>query len=293
MLLPMRGVAIALTFCAGCGLFPSLDGLSGADASSNDASVDAIANDATKNDASDASDAQTTQDAADAGAVTYRATVLADGPAGYWRLGGTNQTAADELGAHPGTSHGNVMFGVAGAIANDPDTAARFVDRTGWIQVPGPFQFGGKVPFSIEVWANSDTIVDYFPLASCDGPLNEGPRFGWSFYFDLDGTLDFGRYDGDGGVKTIAATSSAPAVSKWHHFVATYDGSVQIIYVDGALADQTSAGNETPTPDDFTIGADSQGTGVAFQGVIDEVAIYAFALTQPQVLHHYKVGSGT
>ena len=281
----MRGVALSLALCAGCGLFPSLDGLSsGGDASPGDAS------DATKSDAS--SDAKSSQDAGDAAAVTYRATVLADKPAGYWRLGGTTQTAQDELGAHPGTAHGNVMFGVPGAIANDPDTAARFVDRTGWIQVPGPFQFTGKVPFSIEVWGNSDTIVDYFPLASCDGPLNESPRFGWSFYFDLDGTLVFGRYEGDGGARDLSATSFAPAVNAWHHFVATVDGTTEIIYVDGALADQKPAGTEAATPDDFTIGADSQGTGVAFQGVIDEAAIYAFALTPAQVKHHYDVGRG-
>lgn len=287
----MRAGAIALTLCAGCGLFPSLDGLSGADASTSDASLDVITNDATKLDASDASDAQTTQDAGDA-AITYRATVLADKPVGYWRLGGTTQTAADELGAHPGTAYGNVAFGAAGAIANDPDTAAHFVDRSGWIEMPGPFQFSGKVPFSIEVWANSDPITDYFPLASCDGPLNQGPHFGWSFYFDLDGTLDFGRYDFDAGGKNIVATSAAPSTGAWHYYVATVDGTSETIYVDGALATSGPAGNAAATPDDFVIGADSQGTGVRFQGVLDEVAIYDFALSPTQIQHHYNVGTG-
>ena len=280
----MRPGVIALAFCASCGLFPSLEDLTGA----SDASIDVVTTDVTKG---DASDAQTTQDAGDA-AVTYRATVLADKPVGYWRLGGTNQTAADEIGQHPGTSHGNVAFGVPGAIANDPDTAAQFVDRTGWIQVPGPFQFTGKVPFSIEVWAKSDPITDYFPLASCDGPLNQGPQYGWSFYFDLDGTLVFGRYEGDSGVRDLSATSSKPATGAWHHFVATVDGTVETIYIDGTLGDQKPAGTAAATPDDFTIGADSQGTGVAFQGVIDEVAIYDFALTPTQIQHHYKVGTG-
>ena len=287
-------MALSLALCAGCGLFPSLDDLSGGDASTNDASNDVVTNgDATKSDgASDAaSDAQTTQDAGDA-APTYRATVLADKPVGYWRLGGTTQTAADELGLHPGTSHGNVMFGVPGAIVNDPDTAARFVDRTGWVQVPGPFQFSGTVPFSIEVWANSDTITDYFPLASCDGPLNQGPKYGWSFYFDLDGTLDFGRYDFDAGGKNIVATSAAPSTGAWHYYVATVDGTSETIYVDSVLATSGPAGNAAVTPDDFVIGADSQGTGVAFQGVIDEVAVYDFALTPTQIQLHYKVGSG-
>ncbi len=281
----MRGVALSLVVCAGCGLFPSLDDLSG------DASVDAMGDamgDATK---SDAADAQTTQDAGDA-AITYRATVLADNPVGYWRLGGTTSIAADELGLHPGTTHGNVAYGVPGAIANDPDTAARFVDRSGWIEIAGPFQFTGVVPLSIEVWANSDPITDYFPLASCDGPLNASPRYGWAFFFDLDGTLDFGRYDVDSTGKYIASTSTAPATGAWHHFVATVDAAASKIYVDGALADSEPAGYAAATPDDFVIGADTQGTGVRFQGVIDEVAIYDVALSPVQVKHHYDVGHG-
>jgi hypothetical protein len=279
----MRGVALSLVLCAGCGLFPALDGLTGGDASANgDASLDVVQ----KNDAS--KDVVT----GDAAAVTYKATVLADNPVGYWRLGGTTSIAADELGLHPGTQHGNVMFGVPGAIVNDPDTAARFVDRTGWIQVPGPFQFTGMVPFSIEVWANSDPITDYFPLASCDGPINTGPHYGWGFYFDLDGTLDFGRYDADAGGKYIAATPTAPSTGAWHHYVATVDGTTEKIYVDGVFADSAPAGNAAATPDDFTIGADTQGTGVRFQGILDECAIYDVALSPTQVKHHYDVGHG-
>jgi hypothetical protein len=281
MLIGMRGVATAILLCAGCGLFPSLDGLSG-----GDASIDGATNDATK------SDAQSHQDGGGDGAVTYRATVLADKPVGYWRLGGTTSIAADELGLHPGSTHGNVEYGVPGAIINDPDTAAHFVDRTGWIQVPGPFQFTGTVPFSIEVWANSDTITDYFPLASCDGPLNTGPKYGWSFYFDLDGTLDFGRYDPDAGGKSIAATPTAPSTGAWHHYVATVDAVSEKIYVDGIFSDSAPSGNAAATPDDFTIGADTQGTGVAFQGVLDEVAIYDVTLSAAQVKHHYDVGHG-
>jgi len=286
MLSAMRGVAIALATCAGCGLFPSLDGFTGGDASASDASSDAISSDVAK------SDGQTTPDGGGDAAVTYRATILADKPVGYWRLGGTNQTAADELGQHAGTAHGNITFGVAGAIANDPDTAAQFVDRSGWIDVPGPFQFTGKVPFSVEVWGKSDAITDYSPLASCDGPLNGSPQQGWSFYFDLDGTLVFGRYDIDAGTRNYAVTSFSPSINTWHHFVSTVDGTTESIYVDGVLADAEPAGNESITADHLAIGADSQGTGVAFQGVIDEVAIYDFALDAAQVKHHYDVGLG-
>ncbi len=281
----MRGRVALFVLLAGCGLFPSLDGLSG-DAGA-DASLDAPADARADGSADAASDATP----ADAGSA-YRAAVLADSPVGYWRFGGNTTTVADELGQHPGTALANVTFGEPGAIVGDPDTAARFVDRSGWIDVPGPFLFTGKVPYTVEAWSKPDAITDYSPILSADGPPNLSPRYGYSFYYDLDGTIVFGRYDYDAGGKYLAASSSAPSISAWHHLVTTVDGTTMTIYVDAVVVDSQPAGNAAATGDDFVIGADSNGTGVRFQGLLDEVAVYDHVLDATAIKHHYDVGMG-
>ena len=54
----------------------------------------------------------------------YRGTVLSDSPVAYWRLGeSSGTTAADELGAAPGTYKQGVTFGAVGALADYANAA--------------------------------------------------------------------------------------------------------------------------------------------------------------------------
>ncbi|HET9437495.1 MAG TPA: hypothetical protein VFO64_04785, partial [Gaiellaceae bacterium] len=58
--------------------------------------------------------------AAPASTSTYRGEVLADGPAGYWRLGEASGTAAaDETGTNEGTYQNGVTLGQAGVLLAD------------------------------------------------------------------------------------------------------------------------------------------------------------------------------
>ena len=70
----------------------------------------------------------------------YRETVIATpGGLGYWRLGESAWApAADERGALPGTYRSGVTLGAAGAILDDPDTAAAFDGFSGEALLPGP-----------------------------------------------------------------------------------------------------------------------------------------------------------
>src|SRR5438093_824882 len=58
---------------------------------------------------------------------SYSATVLADSPVSYWRLGENSGTvAADSAGANTASIKSGVTLGTAGAIANDANTATTF-----------------------------------------------------------------------------------------------------------------------------------------------------------------------
>jgi RHS repeat-associated protein len=73
-------------------------------------------------------------------------------------------------------------------------------------------------------------------------------------------------------------------VDTWTHLAGTFDGSVQRIYLNGELAG--SFAREAPahvTADALRIGGNSMSPNDFFFGVIDEVRIYARALTQLEI----------
>ena len=62
----------------------------------------------------------------------YRDAVLGSAPAGYWRLGEIAwSSAADELGARPGSYSGGVMLGTAGALAYRDEFTIALTDASG------------------------------------------------------------------------------------------------------------------------------------------------------------------
>jgi len=79
------------------------------------------------------------------------------------------------------------------------------------------------------------------------------------------------------------------SVDTWYYVVTTYNGSSFNLYVDGDL-DSNYSESRTPitTSDDFFIGGISTYTG--FNGSIDEVQVYNFALSKNQIKEIYDAG---
>ena len=88
----------------------------------------------------------------------YSATVLADGPTSYWRLGETSGTAmADSAGTNPGTAKGGVTLGKPGALASDANTAIG-VATNGYVEVANAAGLNYTGDFSIEAWAKLNAV---------------------------------------------------------------------------------------------------------------------------------------
>ncbi|HOP07442.1 MAG TPA: hypothetical protein PLF13_09140 [candidate division Zixibacteria bacterium] len=82
------------------------------------------------------------------------------------------------------------------------------------------------------------------------------------------------------------------AADAWHHVVITYDGSAgeAILYIDGALYDQTSSLSQGPGNGDgkFRIGCDR--TNYTWNGKIDDLRIYDRVLSADDVVSLYNMG---
>jgi hypothetical protein len=227
----------------------------------------------------------------------YRAAILGDHPAAYWRLGehapGQTLVAQDERNAYPGTYQGGPTLGVAHQLGKcqDDDTSADFdglvTQPLGqWIQVADGdgLAFPGREPFTLEAWVHPHNLNTVTRRVFS----KEGPRGGYLLGVRNEG-LFFSRYV-DGQWSTLQTSVDA---TNWTYVVATYDGSVMSVYINGWLSAQGPSDLELPSErEDLSIGA-KQGEWRFFAGGLDELAIYDYALSNGRALAHYRTGGGT
>ncbi len=229
----------------------------------------------------------------------YAAEVLADGPIGHWRFGEPpgSAVAADGSGnRNDGTCSGPITFGEPGF--NGGDTAALFSSAT------------PPTPSPRVVVLNSNSLnpanITIEAKVRWDGPNGLQQRI-----IEKSSFAELAQYglsvmpDGHARVeiRTSSATTSVDVDSVAvlgrgveSHVIATYDGNVIRIYVNGLLDTEMAApGSVSPKPPTAQNLIES-GVGIGnqtqrdrpFNGLIDEVALYPSALSAARVLAHYR-----
>jgi hypothetical protein len=223
--------------------------------------------------------------------------VIDDAPLGYWRLGeSAGPTAADEMDTYPGTYGGACTFGGPGALAGDANPAVRFdgVDRTSCnVDLGDHFAFGGTAAFSIEAWVAYEAGGYQYQHVFTREMRNSGPVDGYAFAAYTTGGDAVYIERVVGGADNV--TAMVPITTAYHHTVATYDGAMLLVYVDGqqaaGLPDATVIGNFAmsafigagPDPGNLDINY--------FRGRIDEVAVYDHVLAPARIQVHYTIGT--
>ncbi|QES10330.1 DNRLRE domain-containing protein [Streptomyces venezuelae] len=221
----------------------------------------------------------------------YQGTVMADAPAGYWRLnetGGTTVVNKVAVGGANGT-YTKVTPGAPGAFGAGDGSAAEFAGD-GWAALPG-----GHLPttdLSAELWFRTGKPGVLF--SDQEKPLPDAAGYAPVLYVGSDNKLH-GQYFTRG----VAATNTSPNTvtdNEWHHAVVTAQGPTHTLYLDGVQVAQTTTVPVTHEANKLAyIGAGhtafwpaSPGDGVQyFTGRIDEVAVYPRALSGDQVARHY------
>jgi hypothetical protein len=229
------------------------------------------------------------------GDAGYRALVLCDQPAAYWRLGErTPPSAFDQIdggpiGTYDPSDAGGIQYGVLGAIVGDPDTAIH-LDGTAMVSAGTALEFPGTAVYSLEAWVKPDVVdANYRTIVSRATWPSGGHKDGYALWSQTSG-VGAERYSGAAAVqKTLDVT--ALGTGTYTHVVATYDGSTLSVYENGALMGAVLTQiSVSATQAPFQIGNETAVNFPPWAGNIDEVAVYAHALSAAQVAEHYRVG---
>jgi hypothetical protein len=286
------GSTLAASALAACSLFTNTDDFNSyvepaaADATANDAPV-SLADDATAvpDDGSSSSDA-----ARSLTADEYRALVMSDGPAAYWRLADVSgPTAKDETGSYAGTIVGTPDFGAQGPLTRG-STAMRFkgAERIAADSFVNATTASWKSA-TVEAWIASEVMV------GVEGRIVEWrgkpPESEVSLFVD-NASASTKAIVGN----TTLVSTTVVVGAQWHHVALVATATSAAMYIDGVLeATQAAAFPALPTSGVFAIAADFDNPNDAglvadmdesFKGRIAEVAVYDHALTPARIAAH-------
>ncbi|MGC3959619.1 MAG: hypothetical protein QM813_17215 [Verrucomicrobiota bacterium] len=223
----------------------------------------------------------------------YPVAVLADAPMAYWRLGeAIGSVAYDYVGGINGY-YTNAALGQAGYAFTDTNTAVKLGPTApslvgGIAAIDFATNNSGVTSFTLEAWVKAG------PQSSDSCVITKGTGAGGEqFNLDFGAGGNFRFFVRNAGGGAALCNSSVAPDGTWKHIVAVCDGSAGLLqlYIDGTMiAQNTISGGIKSSAQPMTIGARQSGTGAfdfQLDGVVDDVAVYNYALDAGKVATHY------
>lgn len=215
--------------------------------------------------------------------LSYFRTIRNLQPQGYWQM---DNSPADISGNGNNGTFGGAPANVATLIsaAAGGGSAMSFNGTTQYMTVPdaASLDLSGMQPFSIETWVNATVDGGFRRIVS-----KENGADGIALWVQNASGFGFERRIGS----AYLIANYLPAVMAGvHHVVATYDSANLKLYVDGVLRSTVADARSIPAlPVTLDVGRQTGGAPY-YSGVIDDTALYSFALSQAQISEHYNTG---
>jgi hypothetical protein len=219
--------------------------------------------------------------------VLSLAPLVTAGQMGWWALDeGSGTTARDGSGkGHDGTlmngaTWADGKFGKAVKLNGDAGGA--------YVQIPHDPGLCVDKEVTVSVWVNPER-TDGPNASGYSGIVAKGnaPR-SYSLYVRANGTLHFST--GPGGAYIGTTSVAAIPINEWTHLAVKVEGGVHKYYLNGTLdatggADVVLPGTADTGP--LYLGRTAE-SNRELQGMIDEVHLYDFALTDEQIMDLYN-----
>jgi hypothetical protein len=219
------------------------------------------------------------------GSASWLSLVLNAGPKLFWRLNeATGATTAQDLSAngHDGTYGAGIVLGQPSALVSDPnDTSASFSNTATSIVTSTyqPFVAASKRTFVGWAWRNVLTDIDTL--------FSSTQQLAWL-------TAGSGQFNWQNATGVSVNWAGAwPGAAQWVFWVLTYDDATKTaeLFINGTSLGTKVFGTGYGANGNFSA---SQGTAPnAWNGYLDEMAVFEFILTPAQILAMYNAAQAT
>ncbi len=237
----------------------------------------------------------------------YANTVLADRPVAYWRLDETEDigTAFDLAGVFDGSydvGGGSFTFGADTGIPLDTDKALGVADGA-VVTIPYALELNPvTTPWSAEAWANPAALdpANFRTVFSSMWNSDSGNHiFGWNIYQHVAGVWTLNLFKGtDQGSFTSDFVHNPIIPNNWYHMVITDDLTTVRFFVNDQLVVSVDRKGFGFMPNGINgdvdvagaptvLGHRSDSASSPFNGILDDVAFYNYALAPSQIHLHY------
>ena len=271
-----------------------------------------------------------------AGAVSparadYVSTLQNLGPVGWWRFGDATATQplfvvtnGGSLGAAANgyvvqTVSDTPLLGQPGLVGNsvrfnNPGNTVGLCDSK--IEVPWQSGLNQHPPFSVEFWANPNSLgsdsTGFSPLENFNPSGNNGgSRRGWLFYLNSSGRWNFRLGAYSGYALNLLGTSGNAVPGTWEHIAVTWDGTNVVMYANGVVIAHATTiypadgwvpnavsflrfGGSPLTGNNNEVNGNSGSSTIGnrgYDGWLQHVAIFNTALSAVQVNAHYSAAT--
>ena len=185
----------------------------------------------------------------------------------------------------------NLTLSITGRVMPVPGSSGQpgayaqlFDGMTGSVSA-GQSPLSSQAPWSLGAWLYPTVLPQTGAVAVMDGAESGG--FGFGIAGGAQGGAGSQLVAYFPGVGWVDSGYTFPASRHWYHVVATWDGSTVRFYVNGVQTPSTGALSPSTAASHFSIGSSFDlSTGAAthfFSGAIDDVAVYASALSPAQI----------
>ncbi|MFO7618956.1 MAG: LamG domain-containing protein [Thermoplasmata archaeon] len=195
---------------------------------------------------------------------------------GQWKLDESEGIIAPDISGynHPGNL---VNMGNLNWVDGMSGKALKFNGVDEYVDIPNAaYMTSGS--FSGSVWIN---ITSYTSFGGMVNAYVSGP--GWGIWCRDTGAIRYFAYD---GATSTSRDSSVVSLGKWHHIAWVYDESGFVsFYIDGKPDYTIASVNPGRANTNIQIG---KYASTYFNGLIDEVNIYDYALTPKKISDYYN-----
>ncbi len=221
-------------------------------------------------------------------------------PQVYLRM--SSDAGEPNLGVLGGQALATGTIGVVSPGLVDGDDSARLFTGASHLSFDGASQlFGGTQPLSVELWFRADAMFSQAALVSHSAGAEQFEvRLTARAVPDGLDSLSI-RFHNAAGLSRLAIhyLDLLEPPDQLHHLVAIYrqssttvfngagESNDMALYLDGALVTELTVGDEIAMPSyvaPVTVGS-------AYEGRLDEVAIYDRELSADEVMRHYLTGT--